>query len=104
MDDSLAVQKALGAERIINIGRALGLSKERVDNIEKLHRHSPSRQAIAIVDTWLRGNFNDQRPPYTIPGNTPHPSWRSLVWAVAHNVGGNNPAKAKTIAQKYKGK
>jgi hypothetical protein len=33
---------------------------------------------------------------------TRHPSWKNLVWAVAHVVGGNNPATARDIAKNHR--
>ena len=104
VDDAQAVQTALGTGKIISIGRALQISREQADHIEKLHKQSSTRQAIAIIDTWLRGHYNDKKGPYIAAGNTKHPSWRSLVWAVAHNVGGNNKAKAIAIAKEHKSK
>ena len=91
------MQKALGTDRIINVARALQLRKERSDEIDQIHHLSHSRKAIAVIDTWLREDFNVTIPPES----TPHPTWWNLVWAVAHNVGGNNPAKAKNIARDY---
>ena len=104
--DALAVRRALDklTARIVFIGRALNLTHDRLEVIEKTHGGSGGRCAIAIIDTWLRGNFNGKKDPYTLPGNGPHPSWWSLVWAVAHRVGGKDAAEARIIAEKHESK
>ena len=98
--------RAVGADmysRSVSIGRVLRLSPGRIEEITRLHR-SLSRRAVSIIDTWLRGNYSADGAPYTIPANTPHPSWWNLVWAVADPLGGNNLAQASTIARDYKSK
>ena len=102
VDDALAVRRALANmdARITEIGRALGLSGDRVDTIKRLHGSVGGRCAVAIIDTWLRGDYNHERDPYTASG-VRDPTWWSLVWAVAHRVGGKNAAEARAIAEKH---
>ncbi|CAI8001670.1 Caspase-3 [Geodia barretti] len=102
--DALAVRRALEnlTARIIHIGRALSLGSDRLEVIEKAHGASGTRCAIAVIDTWLRGNYNPTKEPYTIAGNNPHPSWWNLVWAVCHRIGGKDPAEARIIAENHK--
>lgn len=107
MDDALAVQKAVARvlDRIINIGQALSIDGQRLSEIKRLHADG-TRRAIAVIDSWLRGNYNATNKPYSNHSEEQHrsPSWWNLVWAVAHRAGGANPAHAKVIAEKYKGK
>ena len=102
-EDSLALQKAVVKviSRIINIGQMLGLPQERIDEIVRLHR-ADNRRALAIIDTWLRKDFNDKATVYCTAGNTAFPSWWNLVWAVASRAGGNHPAHARKIAENWK--
>ena len=104
--DALAVRRAIEnlTARIIPIGRALSLGSDRLEVIEKAHGASGTRCAIAVIDTWLRGNYNPTKEPYTIAGNNPHPSWWNLVWAVCHRIGGKDPAEARIIAENHKSK
>ena len=104
-DRVLGLRKAVTqvTGEIINIGRALGISGKRIDEIKRIHK-SGDRRAIAIIDTWLRSEDVKATPVLGVSEKTtPQPSWWNLVWAVAHNVGGNNPAQAQIIAKDYKG-
>ena len=106
MDDALAVQKAIGkvTNRATHIGRALGLREQRIEEIERLHR-GDSRRAIAVIDSWLRQDFNQKQKPYSLhPEEYRCPSWWNLVWAVAHRAGGSNPREAEQIAIHFKSK
>lgn len=103
VNDALAVRKAVQGviARIPEVGRSLAISSPRLEAIKKVHAGKMDRQSIAIIDTWLRQDINKSKAPYNIKGNEPHPNWWSLVWAVAHRVGGNNPAEARKIAENY---
>lgn len=106
VDDALAVQKAIGkvTNRATEIGRALGLQEQRIGEIERQHPED-SRRAIAVFDSWLRGEFNPKQKPYSLhPEEHRCPSWWNLVWAVAHQAGGKNPAHAQHIAIHFKSK
>ena len=50
---------------------------------------------LAVVEEWLKGACNIQKYG--------HPSWRTLVQAVADPIGGINPALAHSIAAKHLG-
>ena len=97
-----AIQKVV--DHSVQIGRALGLPDDRLGKIG--WKHSQDRKAIAIIDSWLRGTFNQGARPYTLHSEEKYrcPSWWNLVWAVAHNTGGNNPRHALTIAESYESK
>ena len=85
-----------------SIARALRLKENTVKKLEKLHRNNFDRLAIALMDTWLRGDYIKDRPrePYSLHEEKyQHPSWWNLVWAVKHS----NPAHAEEIAKCYKG-
>lgn len=107
VDDALAVQKAIDKVlyRIIEIAQSLNLRGERIEEIERLHKED-SRRAVAVIDTWLRGNFNAKKKPYSLHSEEKYrcPSWWNLVWAVAHKPGGGNPAHAEFIAKNFKSK
>ena len=107
MNDALAVQKAVSRvlDRIINIGQALSVDGQRISEIKRLHVDG-NRRAIAVIDTWLRGNYNASSKPYSNHSEEQYrcPSWWNLVWAVAHKTGGANPAIAKMIAEKHASK
>ena len=107
LDDLLPVVRAIQkvGDRSVHIGRTLGLPQDRRDEPELCRYHSQDRQAIAVIDSWLRGNFNRGSRPYALHSEEKYrcPSWWNLVWVVAHSTGGNNPAHALVIAQSYKG-
>lgn len=106
VDDALAVQKAIGnvTSRATDIGRALGLREQRIEEIERLHKED-GRRAIAVVDSWLRQDFNPKQKPYSLHSEEYRcPSWWNLVWAVAHKTGGSHPAQAQQIAIHFKSK
>ena len=77
------------------LGNALRLRPGVLDVIEADELDSESRFTRLLTE-WLQQNYNTDR--------FGKPSWRLLVDAVAHPVGGNNPALAKKIAAKHKGK
>ena len=105
--ETLAVQKAIGKvkSRILYIARALSLPSDRIEEIERVHKDD-NRRALAVIATWLQGNFNDLRMPYSVHPEKKYrcPSWWNLVWAIAHRSGGNDPAHAVKIAGEYKSK
>ena len=87
---------------IPSIARALKLKDDTVRKLERLHRNNSDRLAIALMDTWLRGDYIKDKPrePYSLHETQyRHPSWWNLVWAVNRS----NPAHAETIAKHYKG-
>ena len=78
-----------------NIGLALRLRRPVLDMIHA--NYSDVEGCLEHVLTeWLNKNYNIAR--------FGEPSWQLLVAAVAHPVGGNNPALAHHIAIKYNGK
>ena len=77
------------------VGKALRLHPDLLSRIQA--NHSNVEDCLAVVLTeWLKKSYN-----YTRFGP---PSWKLLVAAVAHPVGGNDRALAEKIAQKYNGK
>ena len=91
------------SSKILPVAKALALSNDRIKEIERLHR-SDGRRAIAIIDTWLRRDYNDKRLPYSLPDYPSCPSWWILVWAVSYKSGGSDAAHAMKIAREYKSK
>ena len=63
--------------------------------IAKKQSNNPQDCLLAVVEEWLKGLHNVQKYG--------HPSWRTLVQAVAHPSGGGNPALAYSIAAKHPG-
>ena len=59
------------------------------------HSKYPNRCLFVVVEEWLKGVHNVQRYG--------HPSWHTLVQAVADPIGGANPALAHSIATKHPG-
>ena len=59
------------------------------------HSNNPHRCLFVAVEEWLKGVCNVQKYG--------HPSWRTLVQAVADPAGGANPALAHSIAAKHPG-
>lgn len=75
-----------------------------IDQIKKVHGSATDRCAISIMDTWLRQDFMKNGPPYNLHEEQYQcPSWWNLVWAVARETGGQNPAHAEKIAKEYRG-
>ena len=75
------------------LGLRLPLSMKSL--IAKKHHNDPQDCLLAVVEEWLKGVHNVQKYG--------HPSWRTLVQAVAHPAGGANPALAHSIAAKHPG-
>ena len=71
---------------------ALGL-RSLEDKIKAEHSKNPGDCLRAVVDKWLQKNYNCQR--------FGSPTWKTLVKAVADEVGGNNIALAENIAKKH---
>ena len=77
------------------LGKALGLRLPVLDKIEADRQDSESRLE-QVLSQWLQQAYNIERfgPP----------SWKLLVSAVAHPIGGNSPALAQQIAHRHNGK
>lgn len=73
---------------------ALGLHRWK-DEIAKINPENPRGCLREVIVRWLRKVHNVDRYG--------HPTWKTLVKAVADEVGGENPALAEQIANKYKG-
>ena len=96
-DDLYEVNEALitmaGSWKRIAV--ALRLPPHLIRVIAKQHSNNPNDCLLAMVEEWLKGVQNVQEYG--------HPSWFTLVQAVAHPAGGANPALARTIAAKHTG-
>ena len=57
--------------------------------------NDPNECLLALLEEWLKESYDVKRYG--------HPSWRSLVKAMASSSGGANPALAQTIAEKHPG-
>ena len=76
------------------LGLALRLRPADLQTIET-HRTDPNSCLTDVLTKWLQQNYNTDR--FGLP------SWKLLVNAVAHCIGGNNPALARQIATKHNG-
>ena len=76
------------------VGMALGLHPDLLDKIKAEQLDSNSCLG-EVLSEWLKRMYD----------TTSHglPSWKLLVAAVAHPLGGNNRALAERIAKKYNG-
>lgn len=72
----------------------LGLSPAALKEIDEACRGIPAQCLSTAIDRWLRQEYNYER-------HGP-PSWSKLVMAVVSNVGGQNAALAKKIAQSHR--
>ena len=77
-----------------HIGLVLGLDPSELKRIERENR-STSDCLTRILTLWLKKAYNTER--------FGEPSWDLLARAVADPAGGNNPALAEEIANKYGG-
>ena len=64
--------------------------------ISSNHSHDSEQCLLALLGEWLKESYDVKRYG--------HPSWRSLVRAVASSPGGGNPALAGSIADKHPGR
>ena len=74
-----------------NIGVHFRIDTNRLDEIKKKNRRDCDRCLTAMVAEWLKSNS-----PRTGP-----PTWRTVVIAIAAQVGGNNPREAEEVAKHY---
>ena len=97
IDDLFEVQSELTdmAHKWRGLGKALGLRLPVLDKIEADRQDSESRLE-QVLSQWLQQAYNTDR--------FGSPSWKLLVSAVAHPIGGNSPALAQQIAHRHNGK
>ena len=74
-------------------GVYLGLPQRELEAIRTAFSSNVNQAFIEMLLVWLRHRYNIQKygPP----------TWRRLVEAVDHPIGGNNHALAKTIAEHH---
>ena len=76
-----------------HVAYRLGLLPTDVALIETKHANQPDVCLQSSLTSWLQLRYNVKKHKL--------PSWHSLVCAVEHPVGGNNPALAERIAKKH---
>ena len=80
-----------------DVGLLLRLHPSELELIEANHvKEGVTCCLRAVVDKWLKRSYDTATHGL--------PSWKLLVAAIAHPVGGNNPALAEEIATKHNGK
>ena len=78
------------------VGEVLGLPAADLDQISK-HCPCDCEKAFSqVINSWLKQLYDVSRHG--------HPSWRKLVYAIASEAGGKNPALAMKIADAHRGK
>ena len=77
-----------------NIGIALRLKPDILENINARYSGDPRACLSFMVMEWLRRNYDTQQ--------FGEPTWRKLVEAVAHPAGGADKAVARKIAERHK--
>ena len=78
------------------VGEFLRLNPDLLATIKADHPTSVQQCLTEVLTQWLKKAYNTDR--------LGPPSWKLLVAAVAHPVGGNNRALAEQIARKHNGK
>ena len=76
------------------IGLTLRLDPTKLDVIYTDNKNAEDC-LCEVLSLWLKGVYNTKKYG--------EPSWKMLVEAVRHPIGGKNPALAKEIAKKYGG-
>ena len=74
----------------------LGLLPKTHSAIEEKYPKKPRACLRAVLIEWLRRNHNIEKYG--------HPSWRTLVQAIANPIGCNDTAMALRIAQNHPGR
>ena len=82
------------AARWMDIGTALRLKSDTLDNIETRCGNVPHRCLDLMVREWLKRNYNAKK--------FGEPTWQKLVKAVNSPAGGANTALARDIASRHK--
>ena len=90
MYDIMKELKNVLAHRL-GIGLRLNLRKHTLYMIDVVHPE-PAQAMRAVIAEWLKMNTAPFEPP----------TWKALVAAIAHPLGGNNKAEAERIARKHK--
>ena len=74
-------------------GEALRLRTESLNSIRSMHQLDPKACLRSVLEEYLKQNYDTK-----VHGL---PSWRKIVEAVSHRVGGNDNALAQKIAVKH---
>jgi len=82
------------AARWRDVGIALRVRSDKLDNIETVWSKDLSRCLELMVTEWLKRNYN--------VGKFGEPTWQKLVEAVNSSAGGANTALARDIASRHK--
>jgi len=82
------------AARWRDVGIALRVTSDKLDNIETMWSNNLSRCLELMVTEWLKRNYN--------VGKFGEPTWQKLVEAVNSPAGGANTALARDIAGRHK--
>ena len=82
------------AAKWMDIGSALRLKPDTLDNIESRCSNNPCQCLDLMVKEWLKRNYS--------VGKFGEPTWQKLVKAVNSPAGGANTALARDIAGRHK--
>ena len=78
------------------LATGLRIPPNRVRMISSKNSNDCEQCLLELLEEWLKESYDVRKYG--------HPSWRSLVEAVASSPGGGNPALAQTIADKHPGR
>ena len=84
------------AAKFLPVGAVLGLPPSELDKISRNCPRDCDEALFQVIVTWLRQSYDVNKHG--------HPSWKTLVEAVASEAGGQNPALARKIAAAHRGK
>lgn len=66
------------------------IPSDKIDNIKKKFKNDSDQCLTGIIVEWLQRGVEC--------------SWKSVVFAIAAHVGGDNPSIAEKVAREYQGK
>ena len=79
-----------------SLATGLKIRRSLLPVISSKHCNDPKQCLLALLEEWLKESYDVKRYG--------HPSWRTLVKAMASSSGGANAALAQTIAEKHPGR
>ena len=87
--------------QIDEIAAELQVDESEIERIKHVYQGDKSDLwYIAIIATWLNGNYDKKKTPYTLHNKEyQHPSWWNLFYAIAKESGGNKYTLVEEIVE-----